>query len=1128
MGGEVRKRQLAWAPQPGPQTALIECPLPLVFFGGARGGGKCLPLTEPVLTPFGWRALGAIEPGMQVCNPNGTVSRVLASYRPGKAPVYRVTFSDGAEAVCDDGHIWLGRFVGHRIKRGHPNRLWRFADVRRKFLEDKEPRFLIPLTSPVRFCRPGVTKHGNTRPVDPYVLGVLLGDGCLTGESIRYATVDDEIDARMAEHGTVRVDEGPNRRLVNAPAVLDGLRKLGLWGKRAHEKSVPEAYKWAGVDERREILRGLMDTDGTADDRGQCYFASSSQSLALDVQWLARSLGYKARIWSKETTHLPCCTVYIQGPDRKELFALSRKRARVEDGQPGCHSRRIVSIVEEGVAEVGCFQVDDPNGLFITRDFVVTHNTDGVLGKYALKEAQFGAGFNAIAFRRTTVSFEDAVERARAILPPLGWRFSMGGNRPQFTSPRGGRLGFRYLERLADADEWQGRNLSDAWVEEAGQYPLPAPIDRLFGVLRSTGGAPPQMILTGNPGGPGQHWLRDRFKLHPFPQRPTRLSIEINSGKIDCAVIPSRITDNRILLEGDPGYIDRLRLVGSEALVRAWLEGDWSAIEGAFFERLDENVHGLEPFEIPEHWLRFRSMDWGYAAPFSVGWWAVASEQKGSIPRGALVRYREWYGASKPGIGLRMDAEEVADQLLLKELDEKISYGVADPAMWSTDSGPSIAERMASRHVHLRPADNRRVGKEGAIGGWDQMRARIRGDDDGPMLFVFRTCKDWWRTVPVLQHDPDKAEDLDTEAEDHAADECFVAGTMIETATGPKPIERVHVGELVETRAGLREVTAVFSVGERQVYEMIASDGASLVGTETHPIFSDGEWVFLAHLRYGSILSPCARQSFSKASSITGILGTRTGTAGSIIGHIANRCIERFGKASTAQSLHRLCSSITRMATRSTTTYPILDSWKRASTPASIGTSESSSTVNANSAASSSAAATWASSGSAATLASRLIAGLRAWMISSASALHATSPITATGTLGASTVPASAHQRANTSVQSTSSIASSVARPASPETGGPSTAQPHVVSVTPAGRRRVYNLTVADAEEYYANGFLVHNCRYACMSRPYVKAAPKVHRMQGELMGNPDGSIRGTIPIKDLIARQDRRLFGRD
>ena len=88
-------------------------------------------------------------------------------------------------------------------------------------------------------------------------------------------------------------------------------------------------------------------------------------------------------------------------------------------------------------------------------------------------------------------------------------------------------------------------------------------------------------------------------------------------------VIPSRLTDNKILMERDPAYKSRLYLVGSAELVRAWLEGDWSAIEGAFFDCWAESKHVVRPFAIPEHWMRFRSMDWGSASPFSVGWWAT-------------------------------------------------------------------------------------------------------------------------------------------------------------------------------------------------------------------------------------------------------------------------------------------------------------------------------------------------------------------------------------------------------------------------------------------------------------------------------------------------------------------------
>lgn len=400
--------------------------------------------------------------------------------------------------------------------------------------------------------------------------------------------------------------------------------------------------------------------------------------------------------------------------------------------------------------------------------------TDGVLGKWAVKERDYGPKFNAIMFRRTTVSSEDAIERSKEIYKPLGWTFNE--SKKIWTGKNGGRVAFAYLDKVSDAAEYQGRNVSDAWVEEAGQYPAPDPIDRLFGVLRSAGGVPVQLILTANPGGAGQTWLRERFQLHPFPQRPRMLDVQINEGSIKAAVIPSRITDNRALLSADPNYVDRLKLVGGQALVKAWLDGDWSAIEGAFFDEWDEARHVVPWFEPPSNWTRFRSMDWGSASPFSVGWWSVVGDDfrvaGRTLPRGALVRYREWYGASGPNKGLKLTADQVAAGIAEREKGEDLAYGVLDPAAFAEDGGPSIASRLAEGGARFRPADNKRVGNgRGAMGGWDMMRARLRGKDGAPMLYVADTCTNFIRTVPVLQHDATKAEDLDTEAEDHIADE---------------------------------------------------------------------------------------------------------------------------------------------------------------------------------------------------------------------------------------------------------------------------------------------------------------------------------------------------------------------
>ena len=394
-------------------------------------------------------------------------------------------------------------------------------------------------------------------------------------------------------------------------------------------------------------------------------------------------------------------------------------------------------------------------------------------------------------FRKTTVSAEDAIERSKQIYGPLGGRFNE--SKLRWRMPNGGRMQFAYLENVGDAEAYQGRNVTDAWVEEAGNYPDSKPIDRLFGILRSAHGVPVQLILTANPGGAGQHWIRQRYGLFPFPLGPKIVTRLLSNGAIHkMAVIPSRIENNRYLGQD---YVNRLHLVGTAQLVRAWLKGDWTAIEGAFFDCWDESQHVLRPFELPRDWSRFRSGDWGSNSPYSIGWWAIVTddyEHDGALlPRGALVRYREDYGK----VGGKLTAEAVGERIAAAErVDPKLIYGVLDPSAFKTDGGPSIAERingvlLKRQMIGFREADNKRVtraqspDKRGAMGGWDQMRGRLIGTarhgklgiidwtSGRPMAYCFSTCADSIRTIPVLQHDPNVAEDLDTTSEDHAADD---------------------------------------------------------------------------------------------------------------------------------------------------------------------------------------------------------------------------------------------------------------------------------------------------------------------------------------------------------------------
>lgn len=414
--------------------------------------------------------------------------------------------------------------------------------------------------------------------------------------------------------------------------------------------------------------------------------------------------------------------------------------------------------------------------------------TDGIVGDFISHEDIYRQHAVGMVFRRERTQLIEFIERAKQIMLPLSYKWHEQDK--YFRGPQGGRLRCSYVENDSDADAYQGHSYTRLYPEEMGTFPSEAPINKLQATLRSGQGVPCQMKGTCNPGGPGHQWVKARYRLDTNPRGMEVYKFEyvnpFTKKKIEKTrvFIPSKVVDNKYL--GDD-YVANLFQVGSENLVRAWLEGDWSVIEGAFFPEWSTEKHVIKPFEVPATWLRFRSADWGSAKPFSVGWWAVVGDdfqipglhQRKVLPRGAIVRYREWYGANAPNVGIKFTAEQVADGIIEREVYEPrdlegrtaIAYGVLDPSAFRVDGGPSIAERMATRRVFFRHADNARVSGKGALGGWDQLRARLIGDGERPGIYFFSTCKDSIRTLPALQHDSDKPEDVDTEGEDHAPDE---------------------------------------------------------------------------------------------------------------------------------------------------------------------------------------------------------------------------------------------------------------------------------------------------------------------------------------------------------------------
>ena len=404
--------------------------------------------------------------------------------------------------------------------------------------------------------------------------------------------------------------------------------------------------------------------------------------------------------------------------------------------------------------------------------------TESSIGDWLQHSATYGEHAIGIFFRRKFVQLAEVIARTKQLFSKLGAKYNE--QKREWLMPGGGRLKFAYLERDSDAEEYQGHSYTRVYVEEVTNFPSPGPIDKLRATLRSGAGVPVGMRLTGNPGGAGHTWVKRRY-IDPAPQGYKVISEETSyeldgemvTVSLERVFIPSKIADNNILLRNDPTYILRLRQSGSEALVKAWLEGDWNSIEGAFFDEWDEEKHvipagAFHAIMRPEM-LRFRAFDWGSAKPFSCGWYALLDRDYAvagrRLPKNALVKFAEWYGASAPNKGLKMTADMVAQGIVNREKHWFPRYGVADPAIFVRDGGPSIAETMMIHGCSWRRADNKRVA------GWEELHNRLTGDGMVPMLYFCDNCEDTIRTLPVLQHDEGNLEDVDTDSEDHAGDE---------------------------------------------------------------------------------------------------------------------------------------------------------------------------------------------------------------------------------------------------------------------------------------------------------------------------------------------------------------------
>lgn len=491
--------------QRGGQERMLSINADIKIVGGSRGGP--LLVDTKVVTPFGYRRIGDLKQGDIISGTDGGIQRVVYRKDHGKLPAYKLRFVDGSEVIASYDHLWNVRKTCYRSKKRIINglsinddyRVWTTQMVvehltKQKSGEIKNSKLLIPLCEPIKFTRSWGNRHYKPSS-SPYVIGAILGDGCIT-DNIKKGSYDATLCS--ADEGIVKEFENAGIDMTNYAQkqgstaydyrikdnrLRNDLEGLNLYGCDAFNKAVPDFYKFGSIDTRWAILQGLMDTDGTVDKRGHCSFATVSEQLAKDVKFLVNSLGGLATVNKHENHYVKngerieasdYYDVYIRINQSERMFRLPRKKALCTDYNGGVSElgRRIIDFEYVGEQECCCIAVNNTNSLFMVNDFIVTHNSKSFSSLMEVLKDIKKPDFHAVIVRKEKDDLQSLITDSYKLFSQFG-TYNKSQNDMTWNFTNGGWLKFSYYSGSFQdfKDRFQGRQFAYICIDEGTQCP---------------------------------------------------------------------------------------------------------------------------------------------------------------------------------------------------------------------------------------------------------------------------------------------------------------------------------------------------------------------------------------------------------------------------------------------------------------------------------------------------------------------------------------------------------------------------------------------------------------------------------------------------------------------------------